>query len=346
MRAPKLEPVNEEVFKEFYTGTGDHKVATTMVLVRMIAKLLRDPKIGKLIVPIIPDEARTFGMEALFRQVGIYSSVGQNYEPVDMDTLLYYKEAKDGQILEEGITEAGGLSEFIAAGTSPANHGINTIPFFVYYSMFGLQRVGDLVWAAGDQRTKGFLCGGTAGRTTLAGEGLQHQDGHSHLLAYPVPNLLAYDPAFAYEIAIIVQEGIRRMYVEQEDIFYYITVMNEPWAQPSDAGARSRRAFCKGLYRFRSSEKKDSKLKAQLFGSGAIMLEVLKAAEILEEKYKVAADVWSITSYKELYRDGNACERWNILHPGAQAARVVRRFATERHGGRAGSCFRLREGAA
>ena len=185
MRAPKLEPVSEELFKEFYTGAAERKVSTTMVLVRMIAKLLRDPKIGKLIVPIIPDEARTFGMEALFRQVGIYSSVGQNYEPVDMDTLLYYKEAKDGQILEEGITEAGGISEFIAAGTSPANHGINTIPFFVYYSMFGLQRVGDLVWAAGDQRAKGFLCGGTAGRTTLAGEGLQHQDGNSHLLAYP-----------------------------------------------------------------------------------------------------------------------------------------------------------------
>ncbi|MGC2210728.1 MAG: pyruvate dehydrogenase (acetyl-transferring), homodimeric type [Candidatus Korobacteraceae bacterium] len=316
MRAPKLEPVNEEIFHEFYAGAEDRKLATTMVLVRMIAKLLHDPKIGKLIVPIIPDEARTFGMEALFRQVGIYSSVGQNYEPVDMDTLLYYKEAKDGQILEEGITEAGGLSEFIAAGTSPANHGINVIPFFVYYSMFGLQRVGDLVWAAGDQRAKGFLCGGTAGRTTLAGEGLQHQDGHSHLLAYPVPNLLAYDPAFAYEIAIIVQEGIRRMYVEQEDIFYYITVMNEPWTQPKmPEGVRE--GILKGLYRFRTSEKKASKLKAQLFGSGAILLEVLQAAEILEEKYGVTADVWSVTSYKELYKDGNACERWNMLHPGA-----------------------------
>jgi pyruvate dehydrogenase E1 component len=256
-------------------------------------------------------------MEALFRMVGIYSSVGQNYEPVDMDTLLYYKEAKDGQILEEGITEAGGTSEFIAAGTSPANHGINTIPFFVYYSMFGLQRVGDLVWAAGDQRAKGFLCGGTAGRTTLAGEGLQHQDGHSHLLAYPVPNLLAYDPAFAYEIAVIVQEGIRRMYVEQEDIFYYITVMNETWAQPAmPEGVGD--GILKGMYRFRASEKADAKLKAQLFGSGAIMLEALKAAEILEAKYKVATDVWSITSYKELYRDGNACERWNTLHPGAK----------------------------
>ncbi len=315
MRAPKLEPLDEEVFEEFYTGAEQRKVSTTMVFVRMIAKLLRHPKVGKLIVPIIPDEARTFGMEALFRQVGIYSSVGQNYEPVDMDTLLYYKEAKDGQILEEGITEAGSISEFIAAGTSPANHGINVIPFFVFYSMFGLQRVGDLVWSAGDQRTKGFLCGGTAGRTTLAGEGLQHQDGHSHLLAYPVPNLLAYDPAFAYELAVIVQEGIRRMYVEQEDIFYYITVMNEPWAQPGmPEGARD--GILRGMYRFRAAQKQEGMLRAQLFGSGAIMLEAMKAADILQEKYNVAADVWSITSYKELYRDGNACERWNVLHPG------------------------------
>ena len=315
MRAPKLEPLDEEVFEEFYTGAEQRKVSTTMVFVRMIAKLLRHPKVGKLIVPIIPDEARTFGMEALFRQVGIYSSVGQNYEPVDMDTLLYYKEAKDGQILEEGITEAGSISEFIAAGTSPANHGINVIPFFIFYSMFGLQRVGDLVWAAGDQRAKGFLCGGTAGRTTLAGEGLQHQDGHSHLLAYPVPNLLAYDPAFAYELAVIVQEGIRRMYVEQEDIFYYITVMNEPWAQPGmPEGARD--GILRGMYRFRAAQKQEGMLRAQLFGSGAIMLEAMKAADILQEKYNVAADVWSITSYKELYRDGNACERWNLLHPG------------------------------
>ena len=315
MRAAKLEPVNPELFTEFFSGTADHKVSTTMVLVRMIAKMLRDPKIGKLIVPIIPDEARTFGMEALFRQVGIYSSVGQIYEPVDMDTLLYYKEAKDGQILEEGITEAGGLSEFIAAGTSPAHHGINTIPFFVYYSMFGLQRVGDLVWAAGDQRAKGFLCGGTAGRTTLAGEGLQHQDGHSHLLAYPVPNLLAYDPAFAFELAVIVQEGIRRMYVEQQDILYYITVMNEPWTQPAmPEGAEE--GILKGLYQFQKSKLKNPKHRAQLLGSGAILLETLKAAEILETKFKVAADVWSVTSYKELYRDGNHCERWNMLHPG------------------------------
>jgi pyruvate dehydrogenase E1 component len=315
-----LEPVSSELFEEFFKGTEGRKVSTTMVIVRMIAKLVRDQQIGKLIVPIVPDEARTFGMEALFRQVGIYSSVGQLYEPVDMDTLLYYKEAKDGQILEEGITEAGSMSSFIAAGTAYANHSINTIPFFIYYSMFGLQRVGDLVWAAGDQRTKGFMLGGTSGRTTLAGEGLQHQDGHSHLLAYPIPSLVAYDPAFAYELATIVQEGIRRMYVDGEDVFYYITVMNEQWEQPPMPGD-VREGILKGLYRFRASQKKESKkkeggLKANLFGSGAIMLEVIKAADILEEKYGVACDIWSVTSYKELYKNGNAVERWNMLHPG------------------------------
>jgi pyruvate dehydrogenase E1 component len=288
-----------------------------MVFVRMLGKLLRDPEIGKLIVPIIPDEARTFGMEALFRQVGIYSSVGQLYEPVDMDTLLYYKEAKNGQILEEGITEAGSMCSFIAAGTAYANHGINTIPFFIYYSMFGFQRIGDLIWAAADMRTRGFLIGGTAGRTTLAGEGLQHQDGHSHVLALPVPNLLAYDPAFAYEIAIIIQDGIKRMYVDQESIFYYLTVTNEPLPMPEmPQGADVRDGILKGLYRFKASEKKDAKLRAQLFGSGTIMFEVLKAQQILEEKYGVAADVWSVTSYKRLYRDGNDCERWNMLHSG------------------------------
>jgi pyruvate dehydrogenase E1 component len=285
-----------------------------MVFVRMLSKLLRDKEVGKLIVPIIPDEARTFGMEAMFRQVAIYSSVGQLYEPVDMDTLLYYKEAKDGQILEEGITEAGSMSSFIAAGTAYANHGINTIPFFIYYSMFGMQRVGDLVWLAGDSRSRGFMLGGTSGRTTLAGEGLQHQDGHSHLQAYPVPNLIAYDPAFAYEIAIILQDGIKRMYVDQESIFYYITVMNEPWAMPEmPEGARE--GILRGIYRFRQSQKKDAKLCAQLMGSGAILLEVIKAAEILEDKFGVASDIWSVTSYKELYKEGNDAERWNMLHP-------------------------------
>ncbi len=317
VRAKPLAPVSEAHFEEFYKGTDGREASTTMVFVRLLSKLLRDPDIGKLIVPIIPDEARTFGMEALFRQVGIYSSVGQLYEPVDMATLLYYKEAKNGQILEEGITEAGSMCSFIAAGTAYANHGINTIPFFIYYSMFGFQRIGDLIWAAADMRTRGFLVGGTAGRTTLAGEGLQHQDGHSHVLALSVPNLLAFDPAFAYEIAVIIQDGIKRMYVDQESIFYYLTVTNEPLPMPEmPKGKEVREGILKGLYRFKTSEKKDAKLRAQLFGSGTIMYEVLKAQEILEEKYGVAADVWSVTSYKELYRDGNDCERWNLLHPG------------------------------
>jgi pyruvate dehydrogenase E1 component len=315
VRSQPIKPVNESHFEEFYKGTEGREVSTTMVFVRLLAKLLRDSEIGKLIVPIIPDEARTFGMEALFRQVGIYSSVGQLYEPVDMDTLLYYKEAKDGQILEEGITEAGSISSFIAAGTSYSNHGINTIPFFIYYSMFGFQRIGDLIWAAADMRVRGFLLGGTAGRTTLAGEGLQHQDGHSHVLALSVPNLLAYDPAFAFEIGVIIQDGIRRMYVNQESIFYYLTVGNEPLPMPAmPDGDAVREGILKGMYLFKSSQKKDAQLKAQLFGSGAIMFEVLKAQELLE-KYGVAADVWSVTSYKELYRDANDCERWNMLHP-------------------------------
>jgi pyruvate dehydrogenase E1 component len=320
VRSKPIAPVSESHFEEFHKGTEGREVSTTMVFVRLLGKLLRDPEIGKLIVPIIPDEARTFGMEALFRQVGIYSSVGQLYEPVDMDTLLYYKEAKDGQILEEGITEAGSICSFIAAGTAYANHGINTIPFFIYYSMFGFQRIGDFIWAAADMRTRGFLIGGTAGRTTLAGEGLQHQDGHSHLLALPVPNLLAYDPAFAYEIGVIIQDGIKRMYVDQESIFYYLTVTNEPLPMPAmPEGKDVKEGILKGIYKFKTSTKKDTKLRAQLFGSGTIMYEVLKAQQMLEEKYGVAADVWSVTSYKQLYRDGNDCDRWNMLHPGEPA---------------------------
>ena len=316
VRSQPIRPVSESHFEEFYKGTEGREVSTTMVFVRLLAKLLRDPEIGKLIVPIIPDEARTFGMEALFRQVGIYSNVGQLYEPVDMDTLLYYKEAKDGQILEEGITEAGSISSFVAAGTAYSNHGINTIPFFIYYSMFGFQRIGDLIWAAADMRTHGFLLGGTAGRTTLAGEGLQHQDGHSHVLALSVPGLLAYDPAFAFEIAIIIQDGIRRMYVDQEPVFYYLTVGNEPLPMPAMPDGKDVRAgILKGMYLFKPSRMKAGNKRAQLFGSGAIMFEVLKAQELLE-RYGVEADVWSVTSYKELYRDGNDCERWNMLHPG------------------------------
>ena len=230
-----------ELFEEFYKGTEGRKASTTMVFVRLLSKMLRDKELGRLIVPIVPDEARTFGMEALFRAVGIYSHVGQIYEPVDMDTLLYYKEASDGQILEEGITEAGSMSSFIAAGTAYATHGVNTIPFFIYYSMFGFQRIGDLIWAAGDSRARGFLLGGTAGRTTLAGEGLQHQDGNSQLFALAYPNCVSYDPAFAYEIAVIIEDGIRRMYVDQESIFYYLTVMNEQYAMPEMPRRRARR---------------------------------------------------------------------------------------------------------
>jgi pyruvate dehydrogenase E1 component len=273
---------------------------------------------GTRVVPIIPDEARTFGMDALFRHFGIYSHAGQLYEPVDSDTLLYYKEASDGQILEEGITEAGSMSSLIAAGTAYASYGVNTIPFFIYYSMFGFQRIGDLIWAAGDSRMRGFMLGGTAGRTTLAGEGLQHQDGNSQLFAMAYPNCLAYDPAFAYEIGVIIEDGIRRMYVDQESVFYYLTVMNEQYEMPPmPKGARE--GILKGMYRFRATAKADAKLRAQLFGSGAILPEVIKAADVLESEYGVGADVWSVTSYQQLYRDGHACDRWNTLHPGTPA---------------------------
>src|ERR1700730_16993074 len=314
VRAAALKSVPDSHFEEFHKGTDGREVSTTMVFVRLLAKLLRDPDLGKLIVPIIPDEARTFGMEALFRQVGIYSSVGQLYEPVDMDTLLYYKEIKNGQILEEGITEAGSMASFIAAGTAYATHGINTIPFFIYYSMFGFQRIADFIWAAADMRVRGFLLGGTAGRTTLSGEGLQHQDGNSHVLALPVPNLVAYDPAFAYEIAIIIQDGIRRMYKDGENIFYYTTWMNEPYAMPPMPGD-VKEGILRGMYKFRASENKKSKLRVQLFGSGSILREALQAQDILEQKYGVAADVWSVTSYKALYTDAVETERWNRLHP-------------------------------
>jgi pyruvate dehydrogenase E1 component len=308
-----------ELFREFEAGSEGREVSTTMAFVSMLRKLMRDPEIGKLVVPIVPDEPRTFGMESLFRQVGIYAHGGQKYEPVDVHTLLYYKEAKDGQILEEGITEAGSVCSFAAAGTAYSTHGINTIPFFIFYSMFGLQRIGDLVWAAADMSARGFLLGGTSGRITLAGEGLQHQDGNSHILALPVPNLRAYDPAYAYEIAAILQDGIRRMYHDQERIFYYVTVMNEPIVMPPmPAGAEVREGILRGLYRLRPAAGKKSKLRAQLLGSGAILPEALKAQEILEEKFGVAADVWSAASYKELYRDAVDAERQNLLHAGAK----------------------------
>ena len=312
----------EEIFEEFYKGSEGREISTTMAFVRILTKLLKDKEIGKLIVPIVPDEARTFGMETLFRQNGIYSHVGQLYEPVDRELLLYYKEAKNGQILEEGITEAGAMSSFITAGTAYSTHGVNMMPFFVYYSMFGLQRIGDLVWAAADMIAKGFLVGGTAGRTTLAGEGLQHQDGNSHLLAYPVPSLVTYDPAFAYELAVIIRDGIRRMYEEQEKVFYYITIMNENYPMPAMPGD-VKEGILKGMYRFQEGKATNSGLVANLMGSGTIMNETLKAAEILQEKYGVSCHVYSVTSYKELQRDGLDVDRHNLLNPDKERVAYV-----------------------
>jgi len=294
--------------------------ADDVAFVRVLGNLLKDPSLGPHIVPIVADEARTFGMANLFRQVGIYSSVGQRYSPEDIDSILSYREATDGQILEEGINEAGSMASFIAAGTAYSTYGVNAIPFYIYYSMFGFQRIGDLAWAAGDSRARGFLVGGTAGRTTLNGEGLQHEDGHSHLMSATIPNCVSYDPAFAYEIAVIIEDGIKRMYVDQESIFYYLTVMNEQYAMPEmPKGAKD--GILKGMYKFRAASKPKAERRAQLFGSGAILPEVIKAQEVLEETYGVSADVWSVTSYTELYRDGHASERWNMLHP-AETARV------------------------
>jgi pyruvate dehydrogenase E1 component len=314
VRAKPLAAPSLEFFKEFFEGSGGREVSTTMAFVRLLTLLLKDPELGKLIVPIIPDEARTFGMDSLFRQVGIYASQGQLYEPVDSDVFLYYREVKSGQILEEGITEAGSMASFIAAGTAYATHGINTIPFFCFYSMFGFQRIGDLIWACADTRGKGFLMGGTAGRTTLHGEGLQHQDGHSHVLASAIPTMMAYDPAFAYETAVVVQDGIRRMYQEQEDIFYYITMYNENYAMPPmPEGCRE--AILKGLYRLPTAEPAAGRPRVQLLGSGPILREALRAQQLLAEQFGVAADVWSATSFNQLRRDALAADRWNRLHP-------------------------------
>ena len=308
----------EDLFQEFLDGTAGREVSTTMAFVRLLGKLMRDDAVGKYVVPIVPDEARTFGMEGLFRQAGIYSHVGQLYEPVDAKSLLYYREATDGQILEEGITEAGAMSSFVAAGTAYATHGVPTIPFFIFYSMFGFQRIGDLAWAAADVRCRGFLIGGTAGRTTLAGEGLQHQDGHSHHLAHVIPACIAYDPAYAYEIAVIVREGIARMSRRSEDVFYYLTVGNESYAMPPMVpGAEE--GILRGMYVLRRSPVA-SKRRVQLMGSGAILNEVVRAADLLGERFGVAADVWSVTSYGELRRDAIACERRNLLSPDGPAA--------------------------
>jgi pyruvate dehydrogenase E1 component len=303
----------KKVYDEFLKGSGDRYVATTMVIVQLMGNLLKDKNIGKQIVPIVPDESRTFGMDALFRQVGIYAHKGQLYEPVDRESLLYYKEAKNGAILEEGITEAGSMSSFIASGTSYATHGITTIPFFIFYSMFGFQRVGDFIWAAADARARGFLIGGTSGRTTLPGEGLQHQDGQSHVLALSVPNLKAYDPAFAYEVAVIVEEGMNEMYQEGKDVFYYITVMNAKYKMPEMMDG-IRKNIMKGMYKFSSAGKKN-KHNINLLGSGAIMTEVIKAKEILNEKYDLFPEIWSVTGYKQLYDDARKTERQNNLNP-------------------------------
>ena len=324
LSASKLEAPPLEYFKDSLEGSNAPDVSSTKAFVKILTLLMKHPQIGKRVVPIIPDEARTFGMESLFRQFGIYASQGQLYKPHDAEMFLYYKESKDGQILEEGITEAGSMASFAAAGTAKMNYSLEMIPFFIYYSMFGFQRVGDMVWAFGDARGKGFLCGGTAGRTTLAGEGLQHQDGHSLVLASTVPTCAAYDPAYSYEIAIIVQDGIRRMYQEQEDRFYYLTLYNETYLMAPMPKGLDPEDVIKGIYRFRASE--NGKAVVQLFGSGPILNEAVRAQQILAEKYGVAADVWSVTSYNELRREALRVERWNRLHPGRpeQTPHIVR----------------------
>jgi pyruvate dehydrogenase E1 component len=317
VRTRKLALPLDSAYEELHRGTkGGQAVSSTMGFVRLLRSLLRAGEFGKHVVPIVPDEARTFGMEGMFRQLGIYSSEGQKYEPVDRDQVMYYREDKAGQILEEGINEAGAFSSWIAAATSYSTTNVVTVPFYIFYSMFGLQRVGDLAWAAGDQRARGFLLGGTAGRTTLNGEGLQHEDGHSHVLASVIPNCVCYDPAFAYELAVIVHDGLRRMVTDQEDVFYYITVMNENYEHPAmPAGAEE--TILKGMYLFREGSKR--KHRVQLLGSGTILREVIAAGELLESDWEIGADVWSATSFTELRREGLAIDRWNMLHPEAAA---------------------------
>jgi pyruvate dehydrogenase E1 component len=316
-RAESLQVPELSTFKGQLEGTGEREISTTMAFVRVLAALLRDKSIGRHIVPIVPDESRTFGMEGLFRQVGIYSPVGQLYQPQDSEQLMFYKEDQHGQILEEGITEAGSISSFIAAGTSYSAHAVQMVPFYIYYSMFGYQRVGDLVWAAGDSRTRGFLLGGTAGRTTLNGEGLQHEDGHSHVLFSVVPNVRAYDPAFGSEVAVIVQDGLRRMVSEQEDVFYYLTLMNENYVHPPmPEGAQE--GILRGMYLIREAPRRSRRPRVQLLGSGTILNEVLAAGDLLADDFGVHADIWSVTSFTELRRDGLEVERWNMLHPDAK----------------------------
>ncbi|MFT4561470.1 MAG: pyruvate dehydrogenase E1 component [Gammaproteobacteria bacterium] len=308
--APALEIPDISIFDNMLKGTGEREISTTMAFVRLLTALTRNKELGPRVVPIIPDEARTFGMEGMFRQLGIYSSVGQLYEPVDHDQVMYYREDKKGQILEEGINEAGAMCSWIAAATSYTNHNLQMIPFYIYYSMFGFQRIGDLAWAAGDMQARGFLLGGTAGRTTLAGEGLQHQDGHSHLLAATIPNCISYDPTYAYELAVIIHDGMERMFARQENVFYYIAVMNETYAQPEMPEGIAD-GIVKGMYCLRRNEN----AQLQLLGSGTILREVIAAAERLEQEFGITSNIWSVTSFNELRREGLDCDRWNMLNP-------------------------------
>ncbi len=318
-------------FERLLKGSEDREISTTMAFVQMLGSLVRDKNIGKYVVPIVPDESRTFGMEGMFRQLGIWSSVGQLYKPQDADQLMYYREDKSGQVLQEGINEAGAMSSWIAAATSYSTNDLPMIPFYIYYSMFGLQRVGDLAWLAGDMRARGFLLGGTAGRTTLNGEGLQHEDGHSHVLASTIPNCVSYDPTFSYEVVTIIRDGMRRMVQEQEDVFYYITLMNENYPHPAmPAGAEE--GIVKGMYLLREGAKGKGP-RVQLMGSGTILREVMAAADLLRDDFKVNADVWSVTSFNELRRDGISAERWNLLHPGKPRRKSHVETALEGHDG-------------
>jgi len=335
-RRPKAEALKVPpltFFDRLLKGTGEREISTTMAFVQLLQLLLRDPEVGPRVVPIVPDESRTFGMEGLFRQLGIWNQKGQLYTPEDRDQLTFYREDKSGQILQEGINEAGGMCDWIAAATSYSVHGVPMIPFYIYYSMFGFQRVGDLWWAAGDMRARGFLLGGTAGRTTLNGEGLQHEDGHSHVLAANIPNCVSYDPTFAYELAVIVQDGLRRMYVEQEDHYYYLTVMNENYAQPAmPEGAAP--GILRGMYLFRAGPpSKAGTPRVQLLGSGTIFREVMAAADLLARDFGVVADVWSCPSFTELARQARAVERKNLLHPGEPRERPYVEVCLAEHPG-------------
>jgi len=310
--AEPVEVPDLSAFQVLLKDSGEREMSTTMAFVRALSVIARDKGLASRLVPIVPDEARTFGMEGLFRQLGIYAPQGQLYEPQDADQLMYYREDQKGQILQEGINEAGAMSSWIAAATAYANHGVEMIPFFAYYSMFGFQRVGDLWWAAGDMQAKGFLMGGTAGRTTLNGEGLQHEDGHSHLMTAALPNCRSFDPTFAYEMAVIIQDGMKRMYEDQESVFYYITMMNENYHQPAMPEG-SEEGIRRGMYRFQKGA--DGKQRVQLMGSGSILMEVIAAADLLKQDWGVDSDIWSCPSFTELRRDGIDCERHNMLHP-------------------------------